>query len=554
MKNVILFLFLVVTLKTAAQKGDTLFNDSKCPAEVQYHGVKFNSPVFDGYPLPLGPPPVDPPPVAFGPTGQEKRIIHWVHGLAGNTDSWAEVAGVTEIGGAVVTPPSGDPYDYPARKVQSELHTYNDVGIEAGITTLRSSINQIDADPGHTYDRDFIIAHSQGGIVSRGLDAYLTTDPLAGQRKFQGIATFSTPHAGAQILNSRNEGLMDELISDLCTNVLSAKVAGVLEKQKFLDLFIDLSATNVKIEDFCNTSGVDFAGLLLSSLRSENTLSADYLVGADYLENLNAVGNPDVYKAAFASIEYADSDDNTAQPKQLLWRMLSSFDDTSELDAFTADTDNERVDTMNNLLAEWEAKYFQLSNAILSSGVHNCSFGEWLIPILIPGCIEYEIVVKPWEQQANTYHSAIEWLNGVDDQWATIIGARENVYIPGNNECVCTQWTYSGQPLSTTSYFLDNPEDCNSYGSGTYDESAPFYTSCMVPSVYEVQWKESDGAVLRESQEAFPGVMSTMRLEKMNHFQVRNSSETARGLNKLFDGTILADEETQKFFKTDKKQ
>lgn len=72
--------------------------------------------------------------------------------------------------------------------------------------------------------------------------------------------------------------------------------------------------------------------------------------------------------------------------------------------------------------------------------------------------------------------------------------------------------------------------------------------------IYEVHWKESDGAVLKESQEAFPGVMETMRLEKMNHFQVRNSSETAIGLNALFDGSIVADEETQKFFKTDKKQ
>jgi len=53
---------------------------------------------------------------------------------------------------------------------------------------------------------------------------------------------------------------------------------------------------------------------------------------------------------------------------------------------------------------------------------------------------------------------------------------------------------------------------------------------------------------------AFPGVQETMRLEKMNHFQVRNSSETAIGLNALFNGTIVADEETRKFFKTDKKQ
>jgi len=116
------------------------------------------------------------------------------------------------------------------------------------------------------------------------------------------------------------------------------------------------------------------------------------------------------------------------------------------------------------------------------------------------------------------------------------------------------QWNNIGQVLSTTSYFLDNLDDCNSYDSGTYDESAPFYTSCAIVPTLHVNWHESDGAVLLESQMAFPGVLEkTMRLEKMNHFQVRNSSETAIGLNALFYGTIEADELTKGFFITEKK-
>ncbi len=127
-------------------------------------------------------------------------------------------------------------------------------------------------------------------------------------------------------------------------------------------------------------------------------------------------------------------------------------------------------------------------------------------------------------------------------------------FIPGSNECQCNQWSYTGDLLNTTTWYVGTPEECDTYGSGAYDESAPFYTSCYIVPQYEVQWKESDGTVLRESQGAFPGVGQAMRLEKMNHFQVRNSSETARGLNALFDGTIQADDFTQQFFKTDKKQ
>jgi len=87
-----------------------------------------------------------------------------------------------------------------------------------------------------------------------------------------------------------------------------------------------------------------------------------------------------------------------------------------------------------------------------------------------------------------------------------------------------------------------------------------FNVQCSITNVQVVLelgvfWKESDGAVLRESQTAFPGVgvQGTMRLEKMNHFQVRNSSETAIGLNALFNGTIVADQETKNFFITEEK-
>ncbi len=559
MKNVILFLFLLVTLKTAAQKGDTLFNDSKCPAEVQYHGVKFNSPVFDGYPLPLGPP-VYPPPVAFGPTGQEKRIIHWVHGLAGNVDSWATAGSATEIGADIftnadieVTTPSGQTFNYPARKVQSELHTYNETNINAGITSLRTTINGVSVDAGHTYDRDFIIAHSQGGIVSRGLDAYLSNDPLAGPRRFYGIATFSTPHGGARILNSRNEGLINDMIGDLCTSVLTTKLAEVLEERGMLNLFIDQASSNDSIQKFCNSGGTSLAGIFLSSLSDPKTLSASYLEGAEFVKNLNEVGNPDVYKAAFASIEYADSDGNSAHPKQLLWRMLSSFDTASGADPFSADPDDSRVETMNEIMADWQAQYNFYDG--MTSGLFNnhCEAYDFIFnPI---GCIAINIEYNNLIDQRDTYREALEWINGVDDQWATIIGARTTVMLPvsQSNECQCNQWTTGGQLLNTVSYFLDNPEDCSSYDSGAYNESAPFYTSCAIVPTLQVNWHESDGAVLLESQKAFPGVLETMRLEKMNHFQVRNSSETARGLNALFNGTIEEDIFTQNFFKTDKK-
>ncbi|MCC6281761.1 MAG: hypothetical protein IT262_14230 [Saprospiraceae bacterium] len=564
MKNVILFLFLLVTLKTAAQKGDTLFNDNKCPTEVQYHGVKFNSPVFDGHPLPWSPP-AYPPPVAFGPTGLGDRYIHWVHGLDGSEGSWAQAAAATETGGdngdpIVVTPPGGTPFDFVARKVRTKKHTYGEVDFAPAILDLQDEMEQVTYPVGHTFERDFIIAHSQGGIVSRGLDHRLTIGNINADRYFSGIATFNTSHGGAQILNSRENGLLNEMISDLCTVALTTTLAETLQEKAILDLFINQSAANDSIRVFCDTKGVSLAGLFLSSLAKPKTLSASYAVGAPDLEGLNAAGNPGLYKAAFYGVEYSDGDNNMAQPKQLLWRLLSSFgSEATNADPFTADLDNKLVDSVSNIMAEWEGKY-NYFDGILADGVTPaCGIFGWIFlpgPCAVATVVQYNVEQNNAIDQRETYREALEWLNGVDDQWATIIGARENVFIQGNNECVCTQWTDNGQALSTTSYFLDNPEDCNSYNSGTYDQSSPFYTSCMVPPVYEVQWKESDGVVLRESQRAFPGVgvQGVRRLEKMNHFQVRNSSETAIGLNALFNGEVGNDPQTRAFFKTDKKQ
>lgn len=58
------------------------------------------------------------------------------------------------------------------------------------------------------------------------------------------------------------------------------------------------------------------------------------------------------------------------------------------------------------------------------------------------------------------------------------------------------------------------------------------------PLLWENFVKASDGVVLQESQVAFPGAFPRY-MDKTNHFQMRNSSETKEALLDLYDGNIF---------------
>ena len=61
--------------------------------------------------------------------------------------------------------------------------------------------------------------------------------------------------------------------------------------------------------------------------------------------------------------------------------------------------------------------------------------------------------------------------------------------------------------------------------------------------------RESDGVVLKESTQGFPGTSGANRLDFANHFQVRNCEQTRTGLLLLFETGAGSD-----FFLTKKKQ
>ncbi len=489
---------------------------SLCPPG-QYYSADFNTPpIYIG----LGPNPAVLPP--FTPPIDGLRGIYWVHGFGGDQNSLAQVKTATDEGAGS---------DYKARKTVGVLMTYATTGLPAAGSDLNDKILGADGTltaRGVTdFSNNFIIAHSQGGIVSRWADMELENDPPTA-RRIHGIATFGSPHNGAQIVNSRNSGLVNEFATDACNAVLTTAAASLFEEKPIISLFLDLNGLTVRIEDLCET--VPGAVLPFALGKFFSGVSNGYAVGAAELGELNGYSSA-VHKASFHGVEFAkpseDPSDNGFTSKQLLWRTLGSPPDAvSNAPVFSANDDQDLVNWANTLMAEYQATYEQYESEILfyvSRGMP-CSAWEWITNF--SNCASYDHLFWSTLPKRDIYLDAWRWSQGVDSQWKIIIGAKANVI--SDNFCQCIS--------------LDNYDDiiipgpankveCSQYGLNHPNE----VKGCHWVTEYETVIRESDGVVTAESAQGYPGAGESMLLNNSNHFQLRNSTQTKDGLVKLFN-------------------
>ncbi|MDX1912447.1 MAG: hypothetical protein SFV22_13215 [Saprospiraceae bacterium] len=496
MKNFIfLFLFL---WGTAAFSQSTV-----CPGP-SYPGV-FNSPPSyynDEFIGPYTPPPPD-------PFAGDLRGIYWVHGFGGDLNSLAQVKEATDEGAGNT---------YPARKTVGLLMTYSTTGLPAAGSTLNDNIlassGAMQARGVTDFSRNFIIAHSQGGIVSRWADMELENDPPSA-RNFYGIATFGSPHQGANIVNSRNNGLINELAHDACESVLSTGAAALFKEKPIIAFFLDLSDINESINELCTDAPDAILPFALSKFFSG--VSNGYAVGATELGELNGYAS-NVHQAAFHGIEFAkpheDPSDNGFTSKQLIWRTLGSPpDDVSNAPVFSANQDQDLVDWANKLMAEYQAKYELHAQNVENLGGY-CDWWDWALWPLF--CITHDPEVRLQTDLRNLYHNAWRWSQGVDRQWKIIIGGLD-IQDVGTYKCFCDNDPTTPTNATTQAECLSNEDDHCSWR--------------WISNVQEVI-RPSDGVVLAGSASAWGG--TSMRLNYANHFQLRNSEQTKDALLNLF--------------------
>lgn len=123
---------------------------------------------------------------------QEKQI-HFAHGLSGSTNSWAMLEGIVNNNCPLVNTTNG---------------TYNSTDGIAAYTA-----DYVASQGGGASNNDIAIGHSFGGIALRAMDQ--NNNGL-----FGGYITIASPHGGAQLANSVNDGLLEIYLENACSQVI----------------------------------------------------------------------------------------------------------------------------------------------------------------------------------------------------------------------------------------------------------------------------------------------------------------------------------------------
>ena len=458
----------------------------------------------------------DPPPQPPAPDTNEVRRIYFIHGLGNNKSAFSMAATACEVGAT----------NFPARKCEVILPDYslsldtlylaandvrNKIGNQADIDRERGKYNLIAPKPNLLNPaRAIIIAHSQGGIVTRELMHLDMVQPgssgtghstLWDGMNYGGVVTVASPLQGAMILNNRQSIL--NMANDACNRIASATIEGEIP-----DIVLPFlrNKLNSLIDGACKfASNTALPEFFFNDHYKKITKS--YSVGANDINILNQDTNNAQYMAFPKMAFYAVEPQTNIFWRTLNW-MVKNPNDTS---SFQANDDWDLLDSaqkiINNFQARKESYYaeYQRCNGIYMN-TRKIPF-----PLINLG-IGYIYITKAHAAYSKylSYRDGLEWFDNVNESWKDVIGVR-TTFVMGERHHVVK------------------------------------YTDC-------------DGVVLAESAANLPGATwepvkifpnenSSVDINKgSSHMQVRNDEGLREHLDKLFTGNY------HPWFKVEKQQ
>lgn len=465
----------------------------------QYRGV-----LIDGTPVNVDFEPGDfAPDIYPEPIPEESdRLIIWVHGLGGQGDD----AGTTEISWSQAS--YATDYTY---KTISRRPDYADVSLDGAADELKTDFDIDYADASD--DRTFVIAHSQGGIVSRRVDKLYHDFGEADDETFHGLVMFGSPNQGAEILNNVND--LVPWIDETCNDLTAGPVAELIENNFWLDLLLTDYVAEDEFENiFCSIFVDNIAPVIFKDYLSGITES--YEVGSSQLADLNAY-TPDMPYVCFYGIEDAEP---------LIWNTLVYVTPghlPNDHPPFEAGNDPTLVNFANDNLVRYQSKYEEYATA--SDELNDYLNGWGKITEFLPVFDIYNAVlefqVQDDEYIRDQYAKGLNWWLEANDTWKTLIGAEE--YLPGATECLCLD--EADFDLDVTEYPIEPGESC--------DED---WGDCSVFTDYGTVTYPSDGVVLASSAGNCPGMTYSIPMTGSNHFSMRNDSNTQIKLDGLMNG------------------
>ncbi len=458
-----------------------------------------------------------------------EKLVFWVYGLGGNNTSWSKASYQTETYYLINNVISGIDYS------SYSLATAGSALKENLISESNSQGSDV-VDPAHT---NFIIAHSQGGLVSKS--AYKRFDMLnqVDERPFGGIVTFGTPHQGAQILNNIPDLL--DFIGNSCNDLAAGPIDEAWDGTWFLSLLPD----EIWINAVATTCGIienEVVPFLMQDYLAPVT--EDYKVGSPYLDTLNNFDEEmetdtalAIQKVAFYGVE----------EDPIVWRTVYSIlNDVNIEGSFEANYDFEFATKANTNMNNYYAKYLAFKQlrdnyltaaAVVTAAAWAILFWQpWIAAGMFAVGATFAILGNEAGGVAINYHKGWNWYVNVEEVYLSLIGAIR--YERVGCECDClVKYGSDPSPISETfTMNCDVDENCDSYMDNPPTNANVIW--CDLTEVWENVRLPNDGVVLQESAQDYIGADNGENnlMYETNHMQMRNNSETGLRLQELMTG------------------
>jgi pimeloyl-ACP methyl ester carboxylesterase len=482
--------------------------------------------------------------------GEQAEVVnlYWLHGLGGNATAWEKAALATDHGAT----------GFPGRKSLSRKPYYT-----LSASTLSTAAHElkgkaefdVTGKPFEEIKDNYMIAHSQGGLVGRYLDHQFQETESFIPRPFYGLVTFGSPHQGAYIVNSllevgpdgstRAERMTDEACRALGPGKLLwdlIKIKQTLPKKAKFFLYnipggfpLDpVTISEYIAEEFCSIipSVLNFtmSGILGQPLGPGHMVN-DYPVGGPAIAEMAGFNTP-TRKVAFYGIKDPNHDSG-----ELFWRTYHYLHvSPNAYPFFTANSEHEKLtlELVHAITAQYRERmeYF-----LAQSEKYYKAAQKYHNPIYVMAWLDY--YYASW-----LYKNGYDWLTNMDNTWRVIIGAQE--LTPSiSYKCCCLvepdPWNPGPDPWSVLNFGL---YDCMT--AQDLNDCAPFfaqYASCYTEQTITLHttYKQSDGIVLAESAMNFDGASHSERMEDTSHMQMRNNQELKLKLLKLYDMDDIED-------------
>jgi hypothetical protein len=491
--------------------------------------------------------------------------IYFIHGLNGSVESLRVLAKVTEFGSSDGT--------FVPRKAHSVIgltggdQTYlENNGIEYTAIDMNNVANSLAPVYPHT-PKDYIIAHSQGGIVAREWLRDMDEKPGQFQNYAHGLVTFGTSHAGARILNTTRPDLQNRapaFFGEACQALSKAMISDKVKNSFLLKMLLTTEMSNRFVGTACEFFSSTVVPFALDNYHKATTL--DYYVGAPFLTKPSKTHPTGLsnYELKVPVVQFYGEEE---QP--IMWRFFSSMMDLGKDQSLQAgnstgefiyDKDDQLQGRVSNLMNDFKASYNDAET----------KYQAWKVTrlgsIFIGGAPLYALaqkLEKVNKDLMDNYNGAIVWLANANDYYLTdLVGARDVhsvKYCMTSNYTSCMDLRTTIPTVTvtstTTQTAVPSGGSCNTYiSSRQYSPNS--YTACtetnQVTSFYrnEYYYKPNDGVVLAESASSplkgAPGTSHKYeRMNATNHDQMKNSKPTRTALNRLYDGQLGG------FFKVD---